>query len=620
MKKYRERRRGLNKSQRRKLKFDRLKNKRLIKKYPWLMPTNWLGFPVKNYDYSWIEWGWSAGWDKAFGWQYLKELGEAVKESGRKDFRILQQKEKYGCYDSETEVLTKKGWKFFKDLSYEDEIATLNRNNNHLEYQNPSEIIAEHYKGKMYRLENRGISLCVTPNHNLYVAKGSDFRGTKGNFTKHYYDFELCNPQKYYGVDKRFLKTCKWNGVNKYKKYKIKGLEYDSPISIKNNNMKMRHYVCEDLEFELIPWLRFLGFYVAEGYVSNKKNQDRYNDIRIAFNPYDEKELVTKLINDIGFSPAINIERGSARFCNSTLAVWLNENCGHGAINKKVPDFIKELPSEYIKEFLEYLFIGDGHKTPTSNILSTISKQLSDDVQELLLKAGYCFRETIRDRRNRFGGYGRDGHEIRTRHLCYEINWLQLPDIEIDMSKAKKTKSFQEEWIDYSGCVYCVTVPNHVIYVRRNGKGIWCGNSARNYTSGNTQKVLDIIDKYERVSQHICYYCGIEAPITDNGWVLPQCFDCFRRLYKRNEKWYLEHHPDQVEKTDEEIQQMYERCICVKPDEDGKYHIPKLYTSKCCSAGGDWQEVVHDYSETVEKIQNRIEKFHKKVYITSDKN
>lgn len=600
----------MTKKQRKKKKQLRMRNKRLVKKYPYLAPRNWwTGKIPKDYDYSWVNWGWSDGWDRAFGWQYLEELDKALKESGQKNFTILQQKEKYGCYDSETEVLTKKGWKYFKDLSYEDEIATLNQNNNYLEYQNPSEIIAEHYKGKMYRLENRGISLCVTPNHNLYVAKGSNFRGTKGNFTKHYYDFELCNPQKYYGVDKRFLKTCKWNGVNKYKKYKIKGLEYDSPISKKNNNMKMRHYVYEDLEFELIPWLRFLGFYVAEGFVSNKKNQDRYDDIGVAFNPYDEKELVTKLINDIGFSPTINIERGCARFCNSTLAMWLNENCGHGAINKKVPDFIKELPSEYIEEFLRYLFIGDGHKTPTANILSTISKQLSDDVQELLLKAGYCFRECQRNRIGKFGGYARDGHEVITKHLSYDINWLQLPDIEIDMSKAKKSKSFQEDWINYSGYVYCVTVPNHVIYIRRNGKGIWCGNSARNYTSGTTQKVHDIIDKYEHISEHVCYYCGREAPMTDTGWVLPQCFRCFCKVYRRNEKWYLENHLEKTPKTDEELREIYEESICDTPDENGEYHIPYTYTIKRSVRGGDWEEIVYDISDTVKKIQKRISRW-----------
>jgi nucleoside-diphosphate-sugar epimerase len=32
----------------------------------------------------------------------------------------------------------------------------------------------------------------------------------------------------------------------------------------------------------------------------------------------------------------------------------------------------------------------------------------------------------------------------------------------------------QIEW--YNGHVWCVNVPNHVIYVRRNGKALWCGN------------------------------------------------------------------------------------------------------------------------------------------------
>ena len=33
--------------------------------------------------------------------------------------------------------------------------------------------------------------------------------------------------------------------------------------------------------------------------------------------------------------------------------------------------------------------------------------------------------------------------------------------------------------IPFNGSVFCVTVPNHVIYVRRNGKPVWSGNSAR---------------------------------------------------------------------------------------------------------------------------------------------
>ena len=583
-------RRGLTKSERRKKKKKQLINKKLIKKYYWLIPRNvWSGKILKDYDYTWIDWGWSKGWDKAFGQMYLKELGDEIDRIGQKNFMILQQKEKYGCYDEKTEVLTKEGWKHFKDLSYEDEIATLNPKTNYLEYQLPIEIISEHYNGKMYRLENRGVSLCVTPNHNLYVAKGSYFIGAKNNF-KRCYNFELCNPQKYFRSDKRFLKTCKWMGKLNGDIYKIKGIEYSSPRKLDDESSSLRHYIKGDLSFNLIPWLKFLGFYIAEGYVSNKKTAKRYDDIGVAFNPHTEVDLVKKLINDIGFEPTINLERVSARFCDLTLANLLNNNCGHGATNKKVPRFIKELPHSYIKIFLEYLFIGDGHKTSTSNILTTVSKQLSDDVQELLLKAGYCFRETIRDRRGHFGGYdprSDDKRPIITKHIQYDINWLQLPDIEIDMSKAKKTKSFQEEWIDYSGCVYCVTVPNHIIYIRRNGKGIWCGNSARNYTSGTSQKAHDIIRKYEALSENICYFCGRpDVHMTDAGWVLPMCKKCYEKHWRRGSKYE------------------YADVIC---DEDSR--MADIYHVKRFSKDGD-EIITYDYSDTTNKIRIWWNKHH----------
>ena len=37
------------------------------------------------------------------------------------------------CYDKETEILTKEGWKYFKDLNGKEEVATLNGNKLHFE-------------------------------------------------------------------------------------------------------------------------------------------------------------------------------------------------------------------------------------------------------------------------------------------------------------------------------------------------------------------------------------------------------------------------------------------------------------------------------------------------------
>lgn len=99
-------RRGRTKKERRRRKKEQLKNKKLIKQYYWLMPRNvWSGKLLSDYDYTFINWGWSEGWDKAFGNLFMKELGEEIKRIGQTNFMILDIKEKYGqarCYTSGT--------------------------------------------------------------------------------------------------------------------------------------------------------------------------------------------------------------------------------------------------------------------------------------------------------------------------------------------------------------------------------------------------------------------------------------------------------------------------------------------------------------------------------------
>ena len=83
-----------NKKERKRLKAIKLKNKKLIKKYPWLAFKD---YGTNKIDYSYIHWGCTQGWDRAYGDMYLKELGEAVERCGRKhSFHIYEIKEKFG--------------------------------------------------------------------------------------------------------------------------------------------------------------------------------------------------------------------------------------------------------------------------------------------------------------------------------------------------------------------------------------------------------------------------------------------------------------------------------------------------------------------------------------------
>lgn len=87
----------MTKKERKRKKKLQMKNKRLTKKYYWLIPRNvWSGKVLKDYDYTWIDWGCSPGWEKAYGNMYMKELGDEVNRAGLKDFMIFQEKEKFG--------------------------------------------------------------------------------------------------------------------------------------------------------------------------------------------------------------------------------------------------------------------------------------------------------------------------------------------------------------------------------------------------------------------------------------------------------------------------------------------------------------------------------------------
>lgn len=471
------------------------------------------------------------------GWKgLLKPIFDYIEkynsEHTKNPIVIEQVKEKFGCYDKETEVLTNKGWKYFSDVQYDDYIMCLE--DGYIKYRKPTDIIKYHYNGKMYHLVNRGVDIMVTPNHNLYISKGSYFNHKKNNL-KREYDYELATPDKYFLKNKKFLKK---GGI-------WEATINENIISISNINKKWetykgsskyRAYTIKGHDFEIIPFLKFLGFYVAEGYSNSKRGE-----ISITYNPYDEEDLICNLLNECNITYA-NSTPGIKKIYSVTLATWLCENCGHLAYNKKCPQFIKNLPKEYIKIFLEYLYIGDGHKNKTSNILTTTSKLLSDDVQELLLKAGYAFR-AYKPRKRKII----EDKKIQSKHIVYEVNWLKNPESKIDMSKAKKNKSYIERYEDYDDYVYCVTVPKHIIYVRRNGKGYWCGNSLRFYVNFETEELSKLIEDAECDSWETCELCGSKEHIGHTtGWVMTICHDCIKKnaVGRKNDRMWIDYAND----------------------------------------------------------------------------
>ena len=81
-----------NKKERKKIKAIRLKNKKLVKRYPWLRAIDLWWNPIKGYDYTLLD-DMSKGWRKCFGMMMVEDIDKAL--AGR-ELIPQQLKSKYG--------------------------------------------------------------------------------------------------------------------------------------------------------------------------------------------------------------------------------------------------------------------------------------------------------------------------------------------------------------------------------------------------------------------------------------------------------------------------------------------------------------------------------------------
>src|SRR5258708_17178289 len=73
------------------------------------------------------------------------------------------------CYDDQTDVLTRDGYKPWEQVMVTDELATLNPESGEIEYQRPMKIFSRFYEGEMYRVKSKHVDLVVTPDHRMWL-------------------------------------------------------------------------------------------------------------------------------------------------------------------------------------------------------------------------------------------------------------------------------------------------------------------------------------------------------------------------------------------------------------------------------------------------------------------
>jgi glycosyltransferase involved in cell wall biosynthesis len=363
-----------------------------------------------------------------------------------------------GCYDDTTELLTGSGWKLFKDIVFEDKICTLNKNHV-IEYHCPDKIIEKNWDGQMYKISGRFIcvDLLVTPDHNMYVQKEYHNRIGKGVG----WIFE--EAKKGFGLCRYFKKDGIWN------KQPIDCIE------ICGRKLKTEH------------WLEFLGYYLSEGSSTITKRHDYIVQIR----QYGENlSKMAKALARVTVGK-INIRKDGRVVVNDKhLAVYLKEKFGH-CYDKYIPRHILNNCSKaQLRILFDALMLGDGHDNRTNgggSCYYTSSVKLRDGFMELLLKIGLNGSYIKGHSKGDIIKIYDKAYAAKEDHWVVRIKFKNNICGKIPYNKARKT---YEEFVDYKGKVYCVNVPNHTLYVRRNGCPVWCGNSGYGSCSRHYIKAL----------------------------------------------------------------------------------------------------------------------------------
>lgn len=368
------------------------------------------------------------------------------------------------CYDEETEILTLEGWKLIKDIKEDEIVATLNDTTKKVEFHKIEEKIVENYNGDMFFIKSDSVDLAITENHNMYYKK-YDVRKDK--------EKTYLTPIKDINVNRiKLTKEFEYEGTNNLSNiYKIKGYTYKKKV----NNGRYCDMHTGDLELDRKTFYKFLAWYLSDGSTYYNEKENRYIITITQTNckkniENNTREDIQSIIKELGFTPFITNK--DIRFNSLTLGHFLKQLST--ASNKYIPlNIYDEFNKEYAQIFLNEYFRGDGHIDKNGcGKFYTCSEILANQLQQLCFLAGWSAMIYTRNEELVGKEIQICGKTVKCNYIGYVVNVSFNTRNKYPHISLKKHKTIKH----YEGKVYCVNVSNHIIFVRRNGKAVWCGN------------------------------------------------------------------------------------------------------------------------------------------------
>ena len=365
--------------------------------------------------------------------EFAAALGATLVDAGMRA-------ERSGCYDKETEVLTDKGWEYFRDVDIKkDKIMTLNPENKKIEWQYATKYVEKDWTGNhMIHYKSKDIDLLVTPDHRMWnkLRNKNDYEILSA--------LDLKNKKRF-----KFQKAGDWIGKNE--------LVIGNPINNSTNNYNGK----------LTKLVRLFGYFLSEGYLHKHDN----NHFSIDITQNEGTPTKSQMFQDIKTNFKCLSYKKTMSIHSRQLYNYLKKMGFEGikSGSKFIPKEWKELSPYLLEELLQGMIDGDGCKK-RRNVVWTTSKRLADDIQEICIKLGRGCNISKKD----YDGLREfPNGEYHCKGTLYNVYFKKKSD-SLFWNERGWGKTTVSKFI---GKVYCAVVPNGVMMVRRNGKSAFCGNT-----------------------------------------------------------------------------------------------------------------------------------------------
>jgi thymidylate synthase (FAD) len=428
-------------------------------------------------------------------------------------------RDRHGCYDDATEVLTNDGWKPWPDVTGGERFATLSLSGE-LEYQPALRMVRKEHKGHMIGFKGMSIDLLVTPDHRM-LASPMTTREGRENPT-----FRLLPAHSLLWRSHRHTTTAAaWHGIAE------------------------PHVHFDGSSFDVRALFGLIGLFIGDGHLGGSNH--------IAFNIRKAREIAF-------------LER-AASDCRLELKRWahvyaiplgpelrgLFARCYGADRSKQIPRELLRHGPEALTSLLDGLIASDGttHERPGTAdrlVYHTTSKRLADEVQELALRIGRS--ATVRPHKHAPG----DGHYGRRDRWRVAIYSGRNARPALCRTRASAQEQMGVE--DYDGLIHCVEVPNRTLYVRRNGYAAWCGNTPFEHNAFRFHVRCPIFVAREWFRHRVGSFNEFSmryARATDEFYV-PEAEDVRSQVGKPGAYTFEPVEPELADRTRAELQKVYD--------------------------------------------------------------